>query len=133
MEKDISSSVASNVLWGKVCSLLDAIQRNVKDKKKEALISFINIYKKNIEIMKVCTVTYILYMCLIISLFQKKAVENGTVSTDTFFPVMRILLPSLDRLRGAYGVKEKKLADLYIKVLGLRKDSSDAQKLLHYR
>ena len=46
---------------------------------------------------------------------------------------MRILLPALDKDRGAYGVKEKKLADLYIKILGIQKTSPDAVKLINYR
>ena len=46
---------------------------------------------------------------------------------------MRILLPALDRDRGAYGVKENKLALLYIRILGLKKEGIDAQKLLHFR
>ena len=46
---------------------------------------------------------------------------------------MRVLLPGLDRARGAYGVKERRLADLYIRILGLRKDGNDAQKLINFR
>ncbi|RXG69916.1 DNA ligase 4 [Armadillidium vulgare] len=52
---------------------------------------------------------------------------------DSFFPVLRILLPSLDRDRGAYGIKEHRLASLYIRIFGLRKESVDGQKLLNYR
>lgn len=55
------------------------------------------------------------------------------LQTDSFFPVLRILLPALDRARGAYGVKERKLAELYIRILGLKKEGNDAQKLLHFR
>ena len=46
---------------------------------------------------------------------------------------MRVLLPALDKERGSYGVKEKRLADLYIKVLGIKKDTPDAMKLINYR
>jgi DNA ligase-4 len=42
-------------------------------------------------------------------------------------------LPHLDRDRGAYGIKESKLAQRYIRVLGLAKGSADAQRLLNYR
>lgn len=52
---------------------------------------------------------------------------------DSFYPALRVLLPALDKDRGAYGVKEKRLADLYIKVLGIRKDAPDALKLINYR
>ncbi|KAF4527029.1 hypothetical protein B566_EDAN001577 [Ephemera danica] len=49
------------------------------------------------------------------------------------YPIARLLLPHLDRDRGAYGIKENKLAQRYIRVLGLAKDSADAQRLLNYR
>ena len=53
--------------------------------------------------------------------------------TDTFFAIMRLLLPELDRARPAYGMKETALAKHYIEVLNISKESTDAQKLLHYR
>eukprot|EP00731_Ephydatia_muelleri_P033435 Em0029g41a len=46
---------------------------------------------------------------------------------------MRLLLPELDRARPAYGMKETALAKHYIEVLNISKESTDAQKLLHYR
>lgn len=46
---------------------------------------------------------------------------------------MRLLLPVIDKKRGAYGVKEAALAKLYIKILCLAKDSPDAQKLVNFR
>jgi len=60
--------------------------------------------------------------------------KNGNHQpSDTFFPVLRVLLPALDRARGAYGIKERKLADLYIRILGLKKDGVDAKKLLNFK
>ncbi|KAB7499844.1 DNA ligase 4 [Armadillidium nasatum] len=38
-----------------------------------------------------------------------------------------------NRDRGAYGIKEHRLASLYIRIFGLRKESVDGQKLLNYR
>lgn len=46
---------------------------------------------------------------------------------------MRLLLPHLDRQRPAYGLKEVALAKNYIDILNIAKESSDGQKLLHYR
>ena len=43
--------------------------------------------------------------------------------------MLRLLLPYLDRDRGAYGIKESVLADLYIDFLQLGKKSYDAQKV----
>jgi DNA ligase-4 len=42
-------------------------------------------------------------------------------------------LPTSDKKRGPYGVKEKALGKLYVKILGLSKESPDGQKLLNYR
>ena len=53
--------------------------------------------------------------------------------TDTFFPVMRLLIPQLDKGRPAYGMKETVLAKYYIEILNIAKDSVDAKKLLNYR
>uniref|UniRef100_A0A2H1VB16 DNA ligase 4 n=1 Tax=Spodoptera frugiperda TaxID=7108 RepID=A0A2H1VB16_SPOFR len=51
----------------------------------------------------------------------------------TLFPILRLLLPKLDRERSAYNLKESKLGVLLVKVLSLCKQSRDAQKLLNYR
>lgn len=61
---------------------------------------------------------------------RKEAVTDDGTSV---FSVFRLLLPDADRARGAYGVKESKLADLYIKVLCLSKASADAQRLTSHR
>ena len=47
----------------------------------------------------------------------------------SLYPVLRLLLPYLDRDRGAYGIKESVLADLYVDFLQLGKKSYDAQKV----
>jgi len=51
---------------------------------------------------------------------------------QNLYPLMRILLPHLD-IRATYGMKEKKLAELYIKTLSLPKESRDANMLLKYK
>eukprot|EP01083_Nonionella_stella_P007624 21959_1 len=50
-----------------------------------------------------------------------------------FYPLMRLLLPQLDLERGGYGVKEKKIADLYVKAIPLPSQSHDAKKLHHFK
>ena len=55
------------------------------------------------------------------------------LQTDTFLPAMRLLLPQVDSGRPAYGMKEVALAKNYIDILNIAKESTDAQKLLHYR
>ena len=56
-----------------------------------------------------------------------------TLQPDTFYAIMRLLLPQVDNGRPAYGMKETALAKHYIEVLNIAKTSMDAQKLLHYR
>ena len=51
----------------------------------------------------------------------------------SLYALLRLLLPYLDRDRGAYGIKESVLADLYIDFLQLGKKSYDAQKLKNFR
>lgn len=46
---------------------------------------------------------------------------------------MRLLVPQLDRDRGAYGAKENVLAKIYIRVMCLPPNGNDALKLLNYR
>nr|CAG8456310.1 14201_t:CDS:10 [Entrophospora candida] len=52
---------------------------------------------------------------------------------DELYPVMRLLMPHLDKERTNYGMKEMVIAKTYIDVLALNKFSDDAQKLLHWR
>ncbi|KAK8730552.1 hypothetical protein OTU49_008063, partial [Cherax quadricarinatus] len=104
-------SVDSIIPWAQVCRMLDKVQSAVRASKREMLQKFIKNFRE----------------CL-----QKKLQQDPN-APDSFFPVLRILLPALDRSRGAYGVKERKLAELYIRILGLKKEGNDAQKLLHFR
>ena len=52
---------------------------------------------------------------------------------DTFFSVMRLLVPQADKSRPAYGLKETALAKQCSDILNIAKDSRDAKKLLNYR
>lgn len=103
--------LASVIPWEHVCRMLEKVQGVPRAKKKEMLLKFITTFRE----------------------LHKKKLQHQPDCTDTFFPVMRVLLPALDRARGAYGVKERRLAHLYIGILGLGKDGSDAQKLIHFR
>ena len=61
------------------------------------------------------------------------SLSPSSLQTDTFLPAMRLLLPQVDSGRPAYGMKEVALAKNYIDILNIAKESTDAQKLLHYR
>lgn len=51
----------------------------------------------------------------------------------SLFPIIRLLLPQLDRERGSYGIKETVLARLFIRSLGLGEGSADAIRLKNFR
>lgn len=50
-----------------------------------------------------------------------------------YFSAVRLILPSLDRERGSYGLKESVLATCLIDALGISRDSHDALRLLNWR
>lgn len=51
----------------------------------------------------------------------------------SIFPIMRLILPQLDRERSAYGIKIATMSKLYIKVLGLSASNPSAQRLRNWK
>ncbi|EGZ28366.1 hypothetical protein PHYSODRAFT_284249 [Phytophthora sojae] len=62
-------------------------------------------------------------------LFSKEL--RSQVGGGDLYPLVRLVLPQLDRER-TYMLKEKKIAKIYVQVLGLSPASKDAQKLEHF-
>eukprot|EP00268_Persea_americana_P049947 TRINITY_DN5399_c0_g1_i4.p1 TRINITY_DN5399_c0_g1~~TRINITY_DN5399_c0_g1_i4.p1 ORF type:complete len:1125 (+),score=246.07 TRINITY_DN5399_c0_g1_i4:102-3377(+) len=54
-------------------------------------------------------------------------------SSRDYFSAVRLILPSLDRERGSYGLKESVLSTCLIDALGISRDSPDALRLLNWR
>ncbi|KAF2971181.1 hypothetical protein GQX73_g2308 [Xylaria multiplex] len=52
---------------------------------------------------------------------------------NDFFPALRLILPTSDRERGMYGLKESAIARLLIKLMGLDRHSDDAQSMLKWK
>ncbi|XP_052622142.1 DNA ligase 4 [Lactuca sativa] len=50
-----------------------------------------------------------------------------------YFAAVRLILPSLDRERGSYGLKESVLATCIIDALGMSRESPDALRLINWR
>ncbi|KAF8400219.1 hypothetical protein HHK36_013516 [Tetracentron sinense] len=50
-----------------------------------------------------------------------------------FFSAIRLILPSLDRERGSYGLKESVLATCLIDAVGMSRESEDALRLINWR
>jgi DNA ligase 4 len=54
---------------------------------------------------------------------------SATIMQDSFYPIIRLLVPQSDRERIAYGLKESKLGKHLVEVLSISKDSDDGKKL----
>ncbi|KAI8899979.1 hypothetical protein BC833DRAFT_583557 [Globomyces pollinis-pini] len=67
-------------------------------------------------------------LSILADIFQKWKDMVGNL-----FPLVRLILPALDRDRSSIGLKELKLATIYIKVLGLDKNSHDAKALINWK
>eukprot|EP00731_Ephydatia_muelleri_P008274 Em0004g612a len=107
--------VASQIPFHDLCTLMEKIHKTQgTDKKKKILSSFIERWRET---------------------HARLYYTDAATTTDTFFAIMRLLLPELDRARPAYGKKETALASTTIEVLNtcISKESTDAQNLLHYR
>eukprot|EP00118_Oscarella_pearsei_P008725 m.46483 g.46483 ORF g.46483 m.46483 type:complete len:987 (+) comp33697_c0_seq3:313-3273(+) len=112
---NMSVSVAAKVPFNDLCLLLDKIvSTRGKDAKVKHVSSFLSHWRQ-----------------LHAGLHQEQ--EQDQTTNDSFYAAMRLLLPHLDRERLSYGMKEVVLAKFYIEVLGIARESDDAQKLLKYR
>jgi DNA ligase-4 len=52
---------------------------------------------------------------------------------NDFYPALRLMLPEKDRDRGMYGLKEKTIGKLFVKILGINKNSDDASALINWK
>ncbi|XP_066582786.1 DNA ligase 4-like isoform X2 [Prorops nasuta] len=63
-----------------------------------------------------------------------KSIEKRASDADlSLYPLMRLILPSFERERSSLKLKEKSLANIYIRVFYLDKKKKDAQQLLKYK
>ncbi|TYH36365.1 hypothetical protein ES332_D13G259100v1 [Gossypium tomentosum] len=62
----------------------------------------------------------------------RKFLDTFCTPSD-YFSAMRLILPSLDRESGTYGLKESVLAICLIDALGMSRDSADALRLINWR
>ncbi|XP_068165472.1 DNA ligase 4 [Antennarius striatus] len=105
-------SVAAQVPFLHLCTALEKIQKSKgRPEKSKILKDFIGSWRR----------------------FHSSLHRDSPKTTDSFYPAMRLIVPSFDRERMAYGIKENMLAKLFIDVLGLPKNGPDANKLLNYR
>ncbi|KAF2271445.1 DNA ligase-like protein [Westerdykella ornata] len=52
---------------------------------------------------------------------------------NDFYPAMRLIIPEKDRDRAMYGLKEKAIAKLLIRVTKINKDSDDAKSMVNWK
>ncbi|XP_051915152.1 DNA ligase 4 [Hippocampus zosterae] len=104
--------VAAQVPFLHLCNTLEKIQKSkLRPEKSKTLGDFIASWRT----------------------FHAALHKDDPKTTDSFYPAMRLIVPSFERERMAYGIKENMLAKLYIDVLCLPKNGPEANKLLNYR
>ena len=118
-----SNRIDSKVKFSEICGLLERIQKkSSNDGKKQIFLDFLNKWRTvNTSSNSPGSSSHACHS------------ENVNQKWNSFYPVMRLLLPKLDTERPSYGIKEHTLAKHYIEILGLGKDSPDAHRLLNYR
>lgn len=56
-----------------------------------------------------------------------------TNNLTLFYPVLRLFLPKLDKERGAYGLQQRKIAEILVHILKISKNTNDYNTLLNYK
>ncbi|XP_056157416.1 DNA ligase 4-like [Lampris incognitus] len=106
------TSVAAQVPFHHLCNTLEKIQKSkFRPDKAKFLRDFIDSWRK----------------------FHAALHKDSPQTTDSFYQAIRLIVPSFERERMAYGIKESMLAKLYIDVLGLPNNGPEANKLINYR
>ncbi|XP_077409514.1 DNA ligase 4 [Vanacampus margaritifer] len=109
---DQPSIVAAQVPFLHLCNTLEKIQKlKLRPEKSKTLGDFVESWRT----------------------FHRALHKDKPKTTDSFYPAMRLIVPSFERERMAYGIKESMLAKLYIHVLCLPENGPEANKLLNYR
>ncbi|KAI4490315.1 hypothetical protein M0802_010692 [Mischocyttarus mexicanus] len=104
-------SLSSRIKFKQLCEVLEKIIIARASEKLKILQEFIQQYQED----------------------GVKLKEENPNADISIFPVLRLLLPDCDRERKSYNLKEKLLANIYIRVLCLGKSSKDAEKLKNYK
>jgi hypothetical protein len=105
-------TLTSTIKFSQFATLCDGIANRQPTKKREMFKSFLESWRKKYKV---------LYP------------TNPQPPPETFFPLMRLLLPEADRDRPIYGIKEHVLARLLIDEMGLNVSGDAAQMLIHWK
>ncbi|XP_015585173.1 DNA ligase 4 isoform X6 [Cephus cinctus] len=107
----MSATLASKIEFKTLCQLFEKISKAEPSKKFHELQSFIS-------------------QCRVIGSKMKNTNPDADIS---LFPILRLLLPQLDRERSPYGLKQSILGNLLVKVFCLGKGSAVARQIVHYK
>jgi len=107
-------STASSIRFSELSGLLERISRIKKSSEKQSLLnSFVSKWREY-------------------SLNNQNLTSASSIKSRSFYPVMRLLIPSMDKKRPAYGIKEFTLAKYYCDFLCLG-NNPDAKKLMNFK
>ncbi|XP_008556611.2 DNA ligase 4 [Microplitis demolitor] len=104
------TTLASKIEFNEFCNLLEEILKAQSKNKIKILTDFLNKYRE----------------------IGKKLKDENPDADISLFPIMRLLLINKDHERGPYGLKEKSLGNLYVRIFCLG-NSDDAKKIINYR
>ncbi|XP_013133250.1 PREDICTED: DNA ligase 4 [Papilio polytes] len=108
MSSNVMKVPAEEVLFEDVCTMLDSI---AKAKKKYEKITILTNYVDD---------------------FRLKVAQITEPKDPSFYPILRLLLPGLEKER-SYNLREKRLGSKLVQALAWDEKSSGSQKLLNYR
>ncbi|KAF2895633.1 hypothetical protein ILUMI_10543 [Ignelater luminosus] len=106
-----TNNVASSVKFNDLCKVFETICKAKKRDKDSVLVDFIKTYKTQAEHLK----------------------ATSPNCSTSFYPVLRLILPQVERERGPYGLKEFTLAKRLIKILCLPPEGTEATRLTNSR
>lgn len=102
----------SSVYFETLCKVFNKIRETTQPSKKRDIVNdFIHNYKTCIVVLS----------------------KSDSVLDGTCFPILRLILPGLDRDRGAYGIKAVKFAKIITKILSLPPQSNESLQLINFR
>lgn len=107
----MAESVADLYKFSELCSLFEQISSAKSQEKPNILSAFIQEYRVKGSQLK----------------------EQTPEAEDSFYPVLRLILPNLERERAPYGLKESTLSKRLVKILSLPTDSADSSRLAAFR
>lgn len=104
--------MSDSVYFETLCKVFNKLRETTQpSKKRDILNDYIQNYKSQAVLLQ----------------------KNDPSFDSTCFPILRLILPNLDRDRAAYGVKSLKFAKIIIRILSLPPQGKESLNLLNFR